>query len=116
MRTRTLKTFILASVFLGVSSGAQAKGELDQCLQAHETCVSTCEEKETLGAKSACVAQCAVSQAQCAGEVGLKTGEPYILDKIEELEGFIENFLKDFLPDYRRTPDPREDEVDATST
>lgn len=117
MRTRTFKTFILATAFLGAATTAEAKGELDQCLVTHESCIATCMEKDTLGSKSACVAQCGVSEAQCAGEIGLKTGEPYILDKIEEMEGLIERFLEDFMPGYRSTPEPREeDESDATST
>ncbi|WP_028880801.1 hypothetical protein [Terasakiella pusilla] len=116
MKTRTFKTLILASAFIGLTATAEAKGELDQCLEGHESCIATCMDKETLGSKSACVAQCAVSEAQCAGEIGLKTGEPYILDKIEEMEGLIEKFLKDFMPGYRSTPEPDEEKPEATNT
>lgn len=102
--------FILTSFFLIgllISVPAVASDSIEQCLAEHETCSKACLEKDTAGSQAACVAQCGLAEAQCAGNIGLKTGEPYIRDKIEELEGFMKRFLDDFLPenDTQSQPD-----------
>lgn len=98
-------SFFLLSTLL-LSAPVWAADSIEACLAEHENCVDICLEKESVGSKAACIAQCGVSEAKCAGELGLKTSEPIIRDKIEELEGFMKRFMDDFLPKTDPQPEP----------
>lgn len=103
---------ILTIVFgLFLYTPGYAEPTLEGCIQDHQVCTSRCMNMEGDGSKAACVAQCAGVEAQCAGRIGIQESEPFIRKKAKELEGLLDEFFGDILPDLeqkKQIPDPRE--------
>jgi len=93
-----MKTFLFAFSLLTLSFSAQAESDLQACVSERRNCTNQCFQLEGEGSQAACVAQCAGSEAQCAGKFGISKSEPFIRKKAEELEGLLEKFFGDIIP------------------
>ncbi len=110
------KHALLVSGFFLFASPAFATTAIETCVNDHHSCTQVCFEKESEGAKAACIAKCAGVEAQCVGGVGLKTGEPFIREKVEELEGFMKRFFDDVIPLPKETPPSPQETPSSTDT
>ncbi len=94
-----MKYILIASLSLFLTGAAFGNGTLEDCINEHRLCTSDCLQKEGTDSQAACVAQCAGTEAQCAGRIGIETSEPFIRKKAKELEGLLEEFFGDILPE-----------------
>lgn len=101
-----MKAIILLLSFMMVPVFAWAGQDLKQCFAAHNACVTDCFELEKESAQATCIAQCAGTEARCAGEIGLESSKPYIRDKAEQLEKLLQEFFNDVLPLPEEDPEP----------
>ncbi|MDV7338333.1 hypothetical protein RYZ26_01910 [Terasakiella sp. A23] len=115
MIVHTTCGLLIAGLIL-FANPAYAETALETCVNDHHRCTSTCFETGSKGSQAACVAKCAASEAQCAGEIGLKTGEPFIREKVEELEGFMKRFFEDVIPLPKEDPAPKKEVLSSTDT
>lgn len=89
-------SFLIGCVFW--ANFAEAQSPLQSCIDTHQSCVKQCLSLEGDGSQAACVAQCAGSEAQCAGKIGIESSEPFLRKKAEQLEDLLNQFFEDILP------------------
>ncbi len=92
---------------LSLTTPVLAQNDLNGCLLEHQSCVKECLNLEGTGTQSTCVAQCAGTEAKCAGAIGLEASEPYLRKKADQLEKLLNDFFQDILPvPKQKTPTP----------
>jgi len=111
-----MKAIILLLSFMMVPAMAWAGQDLKQCFNAHNECVTGCFELENKSAQATCIAQCAGTEAKCAGEIGLESSKPYIRDKAEQLEKLLQEFFNDVLPIPEQDPEPTPENSPSQTT
>lgn len=110
---KTISIFILTLV---LSLPAWADVDIENCIAEHQNCTTACLQMDTGASQAACVAQCAGSEAQCVGHVGLKRSEPLIRRKAEQLENLLKDFFGDILPEFEQKPPPGTNQSGSTDT
>lgn len=111
-----MKAIILLLSFMIVPAIAWAGQDLKQCFSAHNECVTGCFELENKSAQATCIAQCAGTEAKCAGEIGLESSKPYIRDKAEQLEKLLQEFFNDVLPIPEQSPEAEPESTPSQTT